>query len=188
MIEHETAVTRDSAPTSAPTQCEECDARREAQMREAQMRLTSASRRGALDRRQFVAQSTMGALVALLGAACGGASDTTGTNQISGPVSLTVQVSGFAALANIGGMARVDSGQGTPVAAVRTSASTFAAFSLICPHFGCTVGVGATSFTCPCHGARFAANGKWTGGQATGNLTPLSTSYDPSTGTLVVSG
>jgi Rieske Fe-S protein len=94
-------------------------------------------------------------------------------------------VSGFAALANVGGIARVDNG-GTPVAAVRTGASTFAAFSLICPHFGCTVGINGSSFLCPCHGARFAASGAWTGGQPTSNLSSLATSYDSTTGVLTI--
>jgi Rieske Fe-S protein len=122
-------------------------------------------------------------VAALLVTGCGGASDTTGVN--TGPVSLSVQVSGYAALANVGGIAQVDNG-GTPVAAVRTGASTFAAFSLICPHFGCTVGINGSAFLCPCHGARFASSGAWTGGQPTSNLTSLVTSYDATTGVLTI--
>ena len=135
-------------------------------------------------RREFIATSAASAVAALLVTACGGASDTTGV--VTGPVSLSVQVSGYAALANVGGIARVDNG-GTPVAAVRTGASTFAAFSLICPHFGCTVGINnGSSFLCPCHGARFAASGAWTGGQPTSNLASLATSYDATTGVLTI--
>ncbi len=165
-----------------PDHCGECEAAR-------RLRTDSRSplQRG-VDRREFVAQSARGAITALLVAACGGgAGGVTGPGP-SGPTSLVVQVSNFPTLANVGGMARVDSGGGTPVAAVRTSASTFAAFSLICPHFGCTVGVGTTSFQCPCHGARFAADGHWTGGQPTGNLTSLNASYAPNTGTLTITG
>jgi Rieske Fe-S protein len=134
-------------------------------------------------RREFITASAASAVIALLVTACGGASDTTGIN--TGPVSLSVQVSGYAALANVGGIARVDNG-GTPVAAVRTGASTFAAFSLICPHNGCTVGINGSSFLCPCHGARFASSGAWTGGQRTSNLTSLATSYDATTGVLTI--
>jgi Rieske Fe-S protein len=96
-----------------------------------------------------------------------------------------VQVSDYAALSNVGGIARVDNG-GTPVAAVRTGASTFAAFSLICPHFGCTVGINGSAFRCPCHGAQFASTGTWIGGQRTTNLTSLGTSYDATTGILTI--
>jgi Rieske Fe-S protein len=138
----------------------------------------------ATSRREFITASAASTVAALLVTACGGASDSTGVVD-TGPISLSVQVSGYAALANVGGMARVDSG-GSPVAAVRTGASTFAAFSLICPHFGCTVGINGSSFLCPCHGARFASTGVWTGGQHTSNLTSLSTSYDATTGVLTI--
>lgn len=143
----------------------------------------------AVDRRQFVARGAIAAVGALLVSACGGAGSTTGPGPGGGGGSggpLDVTVSSFPALANIGGIARVDSGQGTPVAAVRTSATTFSAFSLICPHFGCTVGIASGSFACPCHGARFAANGRWTGGQPTGNLTSLTATFDATTDVLTI--
>ncbi|HEX9084659.1 MAG TPA: hypothetical protein VF836_07955, partial [Gemmatimonadaceae bacterium] len=76
-------------------------------------------------RREFLATSAASTVAAMLMAACGGASDTTGVVN-TGPVALSVTVSNYAALANVGGIARVDNG-GTPVAAVRTGASTFAA-------------------------------------------------------------
>ena len=141
----------------------------------------------AVDRRQFVARGAIAAVGALLVSACGGAGSTTGPGSGSGSGGpLDVTVSSFPALANVGGIARVDSGQGTPVAAVRTSATTFSAFSLICPHFGCTVGIASGSFACPCHGARFAANGRWTGGQPTGNLTSLTATFDATTDVLTI--
>ncbi|HZE08664.1 MAG TPA: Rieske 2Fe-2S domain-containing protein [Gemmatimonadaceae bacterium] len=138
---------------------------------------------GGTTRREFLTASAAGAVTALLVAACGGAGDSTA--PITGPVSLNVQVSNYPALANVGGIARVDNG-GTPVAAVRTSDTTFAAFSLICPHFGCTVGINGSSFLCPCHGARFASTGTWIGGQRTTNLTALVTSYDATSGVLTI--
>ncbi|HEV7838568.1 MAG TPA: Rieske (2Fe-2S) protein [Gemmatimonadaceae bacterium] len=134
-------------------------------------------------RREFIAASAASAVAALLVTACGGGTDTTGVN--TGPLSLSVQVSSYPALANVGGMAQVNNG-GTPVAAVRTGASSFAAFSLICPHSGCTVGITGSSFYCPCHGARFASTGAWTGGQRTSNLASLTTSYDATTGVLTI--
>lgn len=133
-------------------------------------------------RRDFIATSAATAAAALFLAACG-ASNATGVN--TGPVSLSVQISNYPALATVGRIARVDNG-GTPVAAVRTGAGTFAAFSLICPHFGCTVGVNGSSFLCPCHGAQFASTGAWIGGQRTTNLTSLNTSYNATSGVLTI--
>jgi Rieske Fe-S protein len=139
---------------------------------------------GGTSRREFITASAVTAVAALLTACGGGASGSTGVD--TGPVSLSVQVSSYPALTNVGGIARVDTG-GTPVAAVRTGASTFAAFSLICPHFGCTVGINGSSFLCPCHGAQFASTGAWIGGQRTSSLTSLTTSFNATTGVLTIS-
>ncbi|HEY5087424.1 MAG TPA: Rieske (2Fe-2S) protein [Gemmatimonadaceae bacterium] len=159
--------------------CEECKVRRADS--------DIALNRAPVDRREFVTRSAIAAVGALLFDACGGGSNATGPGGTpGGSGTLTVQVPSYPALASVGGIARVDSGQGTPVAAVRTSSTTFSAFSLICPHFGCTVGIATGSFACPCHGARFATNGQWTGGQPTGNLTALTTSYDAANGVLTI--
>jgi Rieske Fe-S protein len=135
------------------------------------------------DRREFLTVSAASALTVLLTNGCGGSGGDTGV--LTGPVSFSVQVSSYPALAQVGGIARVDNG-GTPIAAVRTGADTFAAFSLICPHRGCTVGITGSSFRCPCHGATFASSGLWTGGQQTSSLGAFSTSYDSTTDTLTI--
>lgn len=135
------------------------------------------------DRREFLTVSAASALTVLLTNACGGSGGDAGV--ITGPVSFSLQVSSYPALASIGGIARVDNG-GTPIAAVRTGADTFAAFSLICPHRGCTVGINGSSFRCPCHGATFASSGRWTGGQQTSNLAAYGTSYVATTDTLTI--
>lgn len=155
---------------------------------ECQQRAAERARRG-VDRRTFMTSSALAAVTALLASsatACGGGGDATGPSVSPGSANLSVTVANYPALATVGGIARVDSGNGTPVAAVRTGASTFAAFSLICPHFGCTVGITGSSFQCPCHGARFAATGQWTGGQRTGNLTEFPATYDAATGVLTI--
>jgi Rieske Fe-S protein len=131
-----------------------------------------------VDRRTFVTQGTLAAVAAVLLGGCAAGGPT------APKVNLLVQVSNFPQLAAVGGIARVDNGSNSPVAAVRTGSATFAAFSLICPHFGCTVGVAGTYFQCPCHGAQFAASGTWMGGQPTNNLTSLTATYDPTTGML----
>jgi len=135
------------------------------------------------DRREFLTVSAASALTVLLTNACGGSGGDAAV--LTGPVSFSVQVSSYPGLANVGGIARVDNG-GTPIAAVRTGADTFAAFSLICPHRGCTVGINGSSFRCPCHGATFASTGVWTGGQQTSGLAAFSTSYDSTTDTLTI--
>ena len=140
--------------------------------------------KAATSRREFIVTSAASAIAAVLVAACGGGG--AGATTVTGPVTLSVDVSKYPALASIGGIARVDNG-GTPVAAVRTGASTFAAFSLICPHFGCTVGINGSAFRCPCHGAQFASTGTWIGGQRTTNLTSFATSYDATTNVLTIS-
>lgn len=134
-------------------------------------------------RREFLTTAAASTVVAMLVSACGGGTDAT---TITGPVSLDIQVSNYPALTNVGGIAAVSAG-GTPIAVVRTGVDTFSAFSLICPHRGCTVGISGSSFRCPCHGAQFASNGTWTGGQRTSNLTALTTSYDSGTGMLSIS-
>lgn len=157
-----------------PEGCAECQQR-------------AAERARGVDRRTFMTGSALAAVTALLAtaSACAGGGATTGPSN-PGSANLSVTVANYPALASVGGIARVDSGNGTPVAAVRTGASTFAAFSLICPHFGCTVGITGSSFQCPCHGARFAATGQWTGGQRTGNLTEFPATYDAATGVLTI--
>ena len=137
------------------------------------------------NRREFLLTATASAVTAALVTGCTGGAG--GGATMTGPVALTVQVSSYPALANVGGIARVDNG-GTPVAAVRTGAASFVAFSLICPHFGCTVGINGNAFLCPCHGARFTSSGTWNGGQRTSNLRSLTATYDASTAELTING
>ena len=66
------------------------------------------------------------------------------------------------------------------------SDTQYAAFSLVCPHMGATVGIVGAGFRCPQHGARFAADGTWVGGQPTSNLRALTTQFNPATGTLTI--
>src|SRR5258706_3409172 len=88
------------------------------------------------DRREFLTVSAASVLTVLLTDACGGSGGD--AVVLTGPASFSVQVSTYPTLANVGGIARVANG-GTPIAAVRTGADTFAAVSLITPHPGCTM-------------------------------------------------
>ena len=146
-----------------------------------------------ITRRDFVAKSTLVAVAAFL-AACGngqiGMTAPGGTGAPPGGAAggLTVVLSQFPALATVGGMARVDGGKGSPVAMVRTSATAFAAFSMVCPHQGSTINITTTGFKCPNHGAMFDKSGTWTGGQQTGSLTSYPTTYDATAGTVLIGG
>jgi Rieske Fe-S protein len=135
-----------------------------------------------IDRRTFLAQTALAGVAAFLAGCAAGTGDATAPS-FNGP--LTVNVADFPPLANVGGIARVDSG-GSPVAAVRTGDSQYSAFSLVCPHAGATVAIVGSGFQCPRHGARFAPNGNWVGGQSTSNLHALITQFDSSTGTLTI--
>lgn len=141
----------------------------------------------ALGRREFLGAAALTAL-ALLETACGdGQIGGVGPAVDDAPSgALVVIVASFAALANVGGVARVDSGIGKPVALVRTGATTFTAFSLVCPHQGTTVNTLPSGFLCPNHGARFSLTGQWQGGQVTSNLKTLVSTYNAAVGTVTV--
>jgi Rieske Fe-S protein len=132
-----------------------------------------------LDRRTFLARSTLAA-VALALAACNG--------DASGPEfngSASIKVSDYAALANVNGVAALAL-NGAPVAVVRTGAASFIALSRVCPHQGSTVNTSSGGFTCPNHGARFNLSGTWIGGQQTSSLRSYATSYDAGTDMLTI--
>ena len=140
----------------------------------------------ALGRREFLGAAALTAL-AMLETACGdGQIGGTGPGGTTGGT-LVVTLSQHPALAAVGGAARVDGGNGTPVALVRTSATAFNAFSLVCTHEGSTVNLTSTGFLCPNHGARFSGAGVWQGGQVTSNLKTLPASFNAAAGTVTIS-
>src|SRR5579871_2899562 len=134
----------------------------------------SAARPGGVDRRTFLSAATLAAVAAVLEACSGG-----GATFFTGPSggTLTVSLSSFPALATVGGVARVDGGNGAPTALVRTGASTFRGLTMICTHQGSTIDVvNNSSFRCPNHGALFNSAGVNTGGQSTSNRSEEHTS------------
>ena len=92
----------------------------------------------------------------------------------------------FPRLAADGGIARVDGGSTTPVAVVRVNATTYRAFSMVCPHAGTTINITTGGFRCPNHGAVFNAAGVRTGGQVTSDLRELPVVYTSATQTLTI--
>jgi Rieske Fe-S protein len=135
-----------------------------------------------MSRRAFVSAATLAAVAVVLDACSSGSA-----GGFTGPTggAFTVKVSDFAALATVGGIARVES-SGAPTALVRTGATSFAAFSMVCPHQGSTINITSGSFTCPNHGAQFTAAGVWKGGERTGNLTSYSATFDAAAGTVAI--
>ena len=133
-------------------------------------------------RRDFLAASSLAAVGAFL-AACGGESGGGTTGPVN--VNLTVTLANFAALGAVGGIAQVTT-SGTPVAVVRSGTSSYRAFSMVCPHQGTTIGINATGFRCPNHGATFNANGAWTGGERTSGLSEFKVSSNTSAGTITI--
>ncbi|WP_396215699.1 Rieske 2Fe-2S domain-containing protein [Gemmatimonas sp.] len=106
------------------------------------------------------------------------------------PGGLLVNIAAWPALANVGGVSgSVGNVNGGPVAVVRTSDTSFSAFSMVCPHAGTTINViNGTSFRCPNHGALFNANGTLqpNSPQRTESLTRLTVIYTPGASTLTV--
>jgi thiosulfate dehydrogenase [quinone] large subunit len=134
-----------------------------------------------IDRRQFLTMSAYVAAAAALAACAGGGTDATSPTSVS----TTVNVSDFPALATVGGVATTNV-NGTPIAIVRTGATTFITLSRVCPHQGSTVNATSTGFRCPNHGATFDKNGTWTGGQRTSSMKSYPTVYDAASGMLTI--
>jgi Rieske Fe-S protein len=140
-------------------------------------------------RRQFIAQSTLAAIAAVLTNACGD-----GEIGVVGPPpptviedAFTVRIADFPTLSNVGGIARVDGNTSSPLAVSRLGPTTFVALSMICPHAGYKpLDIISNGFHCPNHGARFAADGNWIGGQRTKDMQSYPTTYNSGAGTLTI--
>jgi len=135
-----------------------------------------------IDRRDFVMRAAA-ALAAVALAACGSDS-LTSPSSVS---STTFTLANYPALSSVGGVATVTV-DNVPLAIVRTSSTTFAAFSRICPHQGATIDVTSGGFQCPRHGATFDKNGNWIGGERTSDLAEYPVSYNAAAGTVTVGG
>lgn len=137
-----------------------------------------------LGRREFIGSAAL----TLLLAACGdGQIGASGADlPTGGTTGFVMRIADYPALATVGGVARVDTPSG-PVAVVRTGTNSFAALSMRCPHQGTTVRIEPGRFVCPNHGAAFAIDGTWTGGQRTSAMAAVPSLYDAASGTLTLS-
>ena len=138
-----------------------------------------------LPRRDFLTRSATLSALAVLAGACGDIGALTGpSNSVNKEI--TVKLSDYPALAQVGAAARIN-GVSPPLALVNLGNGAYAALSLVCPHQGATVQSSGNGFVCPSHGARFAADGTWTGGQRTSSLRRYPTTYDAQAGTVLIS-
>ncbi|MBI3569326.1 MAG: Rieske (2Fe-2S) protein [Gemmatimonadetes bacterium] len=136
-----------------------------------------------VSRRTFLSAATLAAVAAVLD----GCSQLTGPSGFgAGGGTITVKLSSYPVLANVGGVARVDGGNGSPTALVRTSSSTFTALSMICTHQGFTIDIAGSGFICPNHGAQYSKTGAWIGGQPASQLQGFAATYDATAGTVVI--
>jgi cytochrome b6-f complex iron-sulfur subunit len=139
-----------------------------------------------LDRRAFLSAATIAAVAAALDACSGLTSPGAGfSGPYGGP--FTVTLANYAALAAVGGVARVDGGSGAPTALYRSSTSSFVALAMVCPHAGYyPIEITSGGFYCPAHGSSFSKSGGLQGGPAPSGLATFSTAYDASAGTVTV--
>jgi Rieske Fe-S protein len=78
----------------------------------------------------------------------------------------------------VGGSASVDVA-GHNYLLYRKDASTVYAYSSVCTHQGCQVGLGSTDFKCPCHGSEFShEDGSRVAGPAKKALTRFAAAID----------
>lgn len=136
---------------------------------------------GAMPRRAFLWRSILAAAGSAVVVACGDAAWTIGPGPSLadlGDNPPLIPLSQLPELDHVGGIATVPVNEGFFVAIARTGDADFKAVWMTCPHQGTTVIVRDGGFLCPNHGARFASDGTWIGGNQTANLRPVPLTYD----------
>ncbi|MEY2837112.1 MAG: hypothetical protein RLZ46_494 [Actinomycetota bacterium] len=83
---------------------------------------------------------------------------------------LTIKLKDISKVVAVGASAAIGEVKSRPVALLRTGASTFKAFTLLCPHQGVTVIKQEDGWYCDAHGSKFRVNGSLTNGPATRGL------------------
>jgi Rieske Fe-S protein len=139
-----------------------------------------------VSRRQFIG-ATLAAAAALL-SACGDGQIGAGGNPLAPGVpgeGTVIRLADYPALAQVGGIVRVDTTAGA-VAIAHVGDNAYAAYSMRCPHQGTTVRISGSGFICPNHQARFDAQGRWIGGQRTSGLFTIPATYAAADGTLTL--
>jgi cytochrome b6-f complex iron-sulfur subunit len=135
-------------------------------------------------RREFLAKSAAAAAALVAVEGCG-------DGQIGGPGiapssgTTVVTLASTPALANVGTVVSISPDR----ALVRTGATTFAAFSMICTHEGCLTEINTqrNRFECPCHQSIFSNAGAVVQGPADRPLETLTAAFNATAGTVTVS-
>ena len=139
-----------------------------------------------LSRREFLTRGTLAVAGAALVAGCGdgqiGPPELTGTIN---PSVRTIKVSTVPGLAVSGQLVQIGTGVDL-VGVKRTSATTFAAWSMFCTHQQCATNIANNGFDCPCHNSRFDSDGRVVRGPATRPLPSVATRYDAPSDTLTI--
>lgn len=137
-----------------------------------------------LNRRDFLARSAIAAAALVAAEGCGDGQ--IGPTAVSLGTGVTIAIANFPDLATVGRLVAIPGDR----AVVRTSATTFQAFSRVCTHRGCETGVVNNRFECPCHGSVFAVDGSVVRGPSDGtSITPLparTVTFDATSGTLTI--
>ena len=138
-----------------------------------------------LDRRGFLSRSAALGVLAALAGSC------TPPNlgpDYNLPSPVTVSLADYPALASADGVVRVRE-TSVPIVLVNLGADNFVALSLVCPHQGGQIQwwANVNEFQCNVHGATFAEDGHWIGGQPTGSMRQYVTTYDAAAGTVTIS-
>lgn len=116
----------------------------------------------------------------VVGALCSGATLTgCGEATLDGPV--TLALSDYAELAEIGGVASVpsaDSGFKFVIFIYRRGEDDYLAYSGECTHFGCEIELKEAGYECGCHGSKFTLEGVVTEGPAKQDLVQFDVTVD----------
>jgi Rieske Fe-S protein len=129
-----------------------------------------------LSRREFVADTGKKILAAALLAplaGCGVHAMGQSIPVLLNPIVLDLNKPEYRALASVGGAVELPhpAAPNKPIMVTRIDGTTVAAFSVICPHLGCKVGLPQNGvIVCPCHGSTFTMSGKVTTGPAKTDL------------------
>jgi Rieske Fe-S protein len=140
-----------------------------------------------LNRRDFFAKSALAAVALVVAEACGDGQIGPSIPVHTGGAVPPFNVSKFPGLATVGVLVDI----GFERAIIKTGATTFDGFSIICTHQGCDCDVVNNRFECPCHGSIFNKDGSVLRGPNISSppiapLTKLAVTFDPATGTITI--
>jgi len=138
-----------------------------------------------VNRRDFLAKSAFAAAALVVLDGCGDGQ--IGPSAVKLGQGLTIKLTDFPQLAQTGNLVAISSDR----ALIRTSATTFEAFSRVCTHQGCITDIQNNRFECPCHGSIFSNDGSVVRGPNISSppITPLeklNVNFDQAAGTVTV--